>query len=226
MSIFKRLFGRGQKSTPNYPSDDITINGKQLRLSFYAHASIAIEYEGRNIYVDPVAGHADYERLPKADMILVTHSHYDHFDRAAIESLQTEHTHILCDKSSAESFAGDCYTMLPGSVAEPFADIRVEAIAAYKKTFSLPDDVPLSLGAPGFFGDITVTKHMVAGLCDTFSVEMDAESYYMQNPHYLYNLLTNRRGWEWFDSVREDQRFVQIVAEAKVMSDTWAETRK
>ena len=131
MSIFKRLFGRGQKSAPNYPSDDITINGKQLRLNFYAHASIAIEYEGRNIYVDPVVGHADYERLPKADMILVTHSHYDHFDRAAIESLQTEHTHIICDKSSAESFAGDCYTMLPGSVAEPFADIRVEAIAAY-----------------------------------------------------------------------------------------------
>ena len=131
MSIFKRLFGRGQKSAPNYPSDDITINGKQLRLSFYAHASIAIEYEGRNIYVDPVVGHADYERLPKADMILVTHSHYDHFDRAVIETLQKDSTHILCDKSSAESFAGDCYTMLPGSVAEPFADIRVEAIAAY-----------------------------------------------------------------------------------------------
>lgn len=107
-----------------------------------------------------------------------------------------------------------------GKIDEGFAMLD-EAIAAYKKTFSLPDDVPLSLGAPGFFGDITVTKHMVAGLCDTFSVEMDAESYYMQNPHYLYNLLTIRRGWEWFDCVREDGRFLKVTAEAKAMHDKW-----
>lgn len=131
MSLFSRLFGCRKASAPNYASDELMINGRQLRLTFFAHASLAIEYEGRHIYVDPVVGHAEYDKLPKADMILVTHSHYDHFDRAAIDILQRPDTHVLCDKSSAESFAGDCYTMLPGSVAEPFADIRVEAVAAY-----------------------------------------------------------------------------------------------
>jgi len=130
MGFFSRLFG-GSKPTAEYPSDIVEINGKELKLTFFAHASIAIEYEGRTIYVDPVVGNARYEELPKADMILVTHSHYDHFDMAAIEAVQRPDTHILLDKTSAEGFQGDCYTMLPGSVAEPYADIRVEAVAAY-----------------------------------------------------------------------------------------------
>lgn len=129
MSLFDKLFGR--KPAPQYPTDELTINGRNLKLTFFAHASVAIEYEGRMIYVDPVEGNAEYGRLPKADMILVTHSHYDHFDMKAIEALQQEDTRILLDKTSAEGFGGDCYTMLPGAVAEPFEDIRVEAVAAY-----------------------------------------------------------------------------------------------
>lgn len=135
MGLFSRLFG-GSKPTVTYPSDVVTINGKELKLTFFAHASIAIEYEGRTIYVDPVQGNARYEELKKADMILVTHSHYDHFDMEAIENLQQSDTHILLDKTSAEGFQGDCYTMLPGSVAEPYADIRVEAVAAYNTSES------------------------------------------------------------------------------------------
>lgn len=129
MSLFDKLFGR--KPAPQYPTDELTINGRNLKLTFFAHASVAIEYEGRVIYVDPVEGNAEYGRLPKADMILVTHSHYDHFDMKAIEALQQEDTRILLDKTSAEGFGGDCYTMLPGAVAEPFEDIKVEAVAAY-----------------------------------------------------------------------------------------------
>ena len=94
MGLFSRLFG-GSKPTVDYPSDVVTINGKELKLTFFAHASIAIEYEGRTIYVDPVQGNARYEELKKADMILVTHSHYDHFDMEAIENLQQSGTHIL-----------------------------------------------------------------------------------------------------------------------------------
>lgn len=129
MSLFSKLF-KG-KSVPSYPTDEVQINGKSVKLTFFAHASIAIEYEGRVIYVDPVMGNAEYDKLPKADMILVTHSHYDHFDMAAIEALQKDDTRLLLDKTSAEGLSGDCYTMLPGGVAEPFEDIRVEAVAAY-----------------------------------------------------------------------------------------------
>lgn len=129
MSIFSKLFGG--KTAPSYPCDELEIKGEKLKLTFFAHASLAIEYAGKHIYLDPVSDNADYANLPKADVILVSHSHYDHFDMAAIENLQKTDTHILLDKTSAEGFVGDCYTMLPGAVAEPFADIKVEAVAAY-----------------------------------------------------------------------------------------------
>ena len=130
MSLMSKLFG-GKSKMPTYETDELTINDHTFKLSFFAHASIAIEYEGRMIYVDPVMGHAEYEKMPKADMILVTHSHYDHFDMAAIEAIYTSETRILLDKTSAEGFQGNCFTMLPGSKAEPFRDIKVEAVAAY-----------------------------------------------------------------------------------------------
>lgn len=129
MSIFSKLFGG--KAAPDYACDELDIKGEKLKLTFFAHASLAIEYMGKHIYLDPVSDNADYEKLPKADVILVSHSHYDHFDMAAIEALQKGDTHILLDKTSAEGFVGDCYTMLPGAVAEPFTDIKVEAVAAY-----------------------------------------------------------------------------------------------
>lgn len=130
MSLFSKLFG-GKTTTKSYPSDNVEVNGESFKLTFFAHASLSIEYKGRVIYLDPVMGNADYASLPKADMILVSHSHYDHFDMEAIEAVQKEDTRILLDKTSAEGFQGDCYTMLPGAVAEPFEDIRVEAVAAY-----------------------------------------------------------------------------------------------
>ena len=66
--------------------------------------------------------------------VLVTHSHYDHLDRAAVEQLMTPATAVVCDKTSAEAFDFDCYTMVPGAVAEPLDGIRVEAVAAYNTT--------------------------------------------------------------------------------------------
>ena len=130
MSLLRRLFG-GKTTAKEYPTDEVSINGKCLRLRFFAHASIAIEYEERWIYVDPVMENADYSTLPKAYVILVTHHHFDHFDMAAIEALQKEDTRLLLDKTSAEGLGGDCYTMLPKGVAEPIPGIKVEAVAAY-----------------------------------------------------------------------------------------------
>lgn len=126
MSILSKLFGG--KAAPKYACDELEINGEKLKLTFFAHASLAIEYAGKHIYLDPVSDNADYASLPKADVILVSHSHYDHFDMAAIENLQKEDTHILLDKTSAEGFVGECYTMLPGAVAEPLRMLRLRRL--------------------------------------------------------------------------------------------------
>ena len=129
------LLGCGKKAAPEYPADTLTTrDGTQITITFFRHASLSIEVGGKYVYVDPVSGYARYAALPKADVILITHSHYDHLDRAAVEQLMTPATAVVCDKTSAEAFDFDCYTMVPGAVTEPLDGIRVEAVAAYNTT--------------------------------------------------------------------------------------------
>ena len=125
------LFGCGQR-TPDYPADTfVATNGQQVKIRFFAHASLAIEAHDKHIYIDPTESAAEYARLPKADLILITHSHYDHLDRAAIDDVTTRKSIIVCDKTSAETFDYECVTMTPGMTTDPFAWLHIEARPAY-----------------------------------------------------------------------------------------------
>lgn len=58
------------------------------------HASVLLQAGGKNIYVDPVRP-GNFEGLPKADLILITHEHADHMDPATISSLSKADTQIM-----------------------------------------------------------------------------------------------------------------------------------
>ena len=80
-----------------------TKSGKKVRFTCIKHASIQINYNGLEIQVDPVGmgmkPETDYTQFPKADIILVTHEHHDHFDRDAIQQLSTKGTTIYVNPS-------------------------------------------------------------------------------------------------------------------------------
>lgn len=131
MSILP-LFGGGRVSAPEYPADTFTArDGTQITVTFFKHASLSVAVGGNYIYVDPVSAYADYAALPKADVVLITHSHSDHLDPAAVEALRTPRTDVLCDLTSAEALGTGCRTMRPGSVAAPRDYVTIEAVAAY-----------------------------------------------------------------------------------------------
>jgi L-ascorbate metabolism protein UlaG (beta-lactamase superfamily) len=84
------------------------VNGASARLSFVGHASWLIQTAGLNILIDPVwsmrvspfkwAGpkrHNDpgiaFEALPKIDVVLVSHGHYDHLDIPTLSRLAKNH---------------------------------------------------------------------------------------------------------------------------------------
>ena len=130
MSILS-IFGCGHR-TPSYPVDTFTApDGTEVSIRFFAHASLAVEAHDKYIYVDPTESAAEYARLPKADLVLITHSHYDHLDRAAIDDVTTRQSIIICDKTSAETFDYECTTMTPGMTTDPFAWLHIEACPAY-----------------------------------------------------------------------------------------------
>ena len=162
MSIFS-LFCR-KSAKPTYPQDTIvTRSGDEVMLIFFKHASFALEVGGKHIYIDPVDSFADYARLPKADVVVVTHSHYDHLDRTAIDKITTRETVIVCDKTSAEAFDFDCVTMTPGLSAEPIEGVKIEAVAAYNTSEGHLDFHPKEREDCGYIITIGGTRFYVSG---------------------------------------------------------------
>ena len=110
-----------------------TKSGKTLKFYALVHASIRIEYDGREIEIDPVTklGNKtiDYTAMPKADYIFVTHEHGDHFDKEALKQLTGDKTQLITNKRCAE-ILGYGEIMVNGQ-SSTFNDITVEAVPAY-----------------------------------------------------------------------------------------------
>lgn len=101
------------------------------------HASLRVTLDSIEIQIDPVAELGDrsvsYSAMPKADFILVTHEHRDHYDEAAIATLSRDDTRIVTNAR--------CAAMLGRGVAIANGDslrlndrISVEAVPAYNTT--------------------------------------------------------------------------------------------
>lgn len=87
------------------------VTGPELRVSFVGHSTVLIQTQGLNIVTDPVwteriaplqlgatkrvakPGIA-FERLPKIDLILISHNHYDHLNRKTVQMI-TKRDHPL-----------------------------------------------------------------------------------------------------------------------------------
>ena len=68
-----------------FQTDVIPTNAGPLEMTFIGHGTLMFSFGGKVIHVDPVAEYADYSKLPKADLILVTHQHRDHLDPKVVE---------------------------------------------------------------------------------------------------------------------------------------------
>lgn len=110
-----------------------TKSGKTVKFNALVHASIRIEYNGKEIEIDPVRklGNKtiDYAAMPKADFVFVTHEHGDHFDKEAIKILSREGTQLIMNKRCADMY-GPCGVLANGQSAQ-FGDISVDAVPAY-----------------------------------------------------------------------------------------------
>ena len=74
----------------DFETDTLATSGGELKTTFIGHGTLMFRFDGKVIHVDPVGRYADYSRLPKADLILVTHEHGDHLDKEAIGKITGE----------------------------------------------------------------------------------------------------------------------------------------
>lgn len=111
-----------------------TRSGKTVTFHALTHASIRIQYDGKEIEIDPVTklGNKtiDYAAMPKADYLFVTHEHGDHFSQDAIKILTDEKTRFITNQRCAEMY-GSGEVMKNGDKLQLADDFTVEAVPAY-----------------------------------------------------------------------------------------------
>ena len=113
-----------------------TRSGKPVVITAIKHASLRIQYDGMEIQVDPVGKfqpETDYSAFPKADIILVTHEHFDHFDRDAIAALRKEGTEVIVNPAVGK-LLGFGTALTNGESRVAGKGITVDAVPAYNTT--------------------------------------------------------------------------------------------
>jgi L-ascorbate metabolism protein UlaG (beta-lactamase superfamily) len=112
-----------------FETDRLKTSQGDLEITFLGHGSLLFRHGGKNVYVDPFSRVADYSKLPKADVILITHEHRDHLDPGALAEIRTKTTGVvhtvLCEGAIESGIAmrnGDM-TVVQG--------LGVEAVPAY-----------------------------------------------------------------------------------------------
>jgi L-ascorbate metabolism protein UlaG (beta-lactamase superfamily) len=124
----------------NYEQDVFSTSKGPLKITFFGHASLMLEWAGRVIYIDPVTQFADYSQLPKADLILITHDHYDHFDLKAINLLSREKTTVVLTQKCAARFPGG--RIMANGETIKIDDLVIEAVPAYNIVHMRSQGVP------------------------------------------------------------------------------------
>lgn len=102
--------------------DSITRN-----LTWLGHDAFRLLADGVTLYFDPFQLQGD---PPKADIILISHDHYDHCSPEDIAKISKADTLIFTERQAAAKLSGHVICLAPGEVHTAGA-IRIEAVPAY-----------------------------------------------------------------------------------------------
>ncbi len=102
------------------------ISSVAKQIKWLGHDGFSIQSVGAHVVIDPY----QVKELAPADIILVTHAHYDHCSVADIEKLQTDGTVIITEPESAQKLSGDVRIVKPGDTLT-VNGIQIEAVPAY-----------------------------------------------------------------------------------------------
>lgn len=127
------LFNTNLMNAQNdFESDTLATDNSNLIMTFVGHGTLMFEYQGKVIHIDPVMREADYDNMPDADLILITHHHADHLDMTAISKILKDSTKLIMTQACNENmeYSGEVNVMRNGDKLG-FYGIVIDAVPAY-----------------------------------------------------------------------------------------------
>ena len=117
------------------PADQFQTAAGVLKITPIQHASLLIQVPDQAVYIDPAMG--DYDGLPRADMILLTHAHGDHLNAKTLDQLRKPGTQIVAPEAAAKSVSGAI--VMRNGETKTMGQWTIEAVAMYNAKRKRPD---------------------------------------------------------------------------------------
>jgi L-ascorbate metabolism protein UlaG (beta-lactamase superfamily) len=95
---FITYFSQAQLVQP----DKETVQGGELTIQPIMHATLVLQYQKKNIYIDPTGGVDAFKGLAAPDLIVVTDIHGDHFDPKTIDAINTANAVLVAPQAVAD----------------------------------------------------------------------------------------------------------------------------
>lgn len=95
------------------------------KIVWLGHDSFRIDAE-KTVYIDPY----QISSGPEADLILITHEHFDHCSPEDVSKIQGPGTVIVTEKDSAKKLSGDVRVLKPGESLE-LDGVKIRTVPSY-----------------------------------------------------------------------------------------------
>jgi len=99
------------------------------RFTWFKQSAFLWSGDDLNVYIDPWGVS---EGSPEADVMFITHAHFDHFSPDDIEKIRKASTRVFAPADVAAEIAGDVVPVAPGDSFETNG-IGVQAVPAYNQ---------------------------------------------------------------------------------------------
>ncbi len=157
--------------------DHLTTSAGDAVIHPVNHASFVMSWNGKMIYGDPVGAASLYSGFPKADLILVSHSHSDHYNNTTLAAVVNTGAQIVAPQAvyngMTAALKAMTTVMLTGqtipannTLPQTLMSVTIEAIPAYNANHTLGtgNGYVLNLGGKRIFmsGDTGDTPEMRA----------------------------------------------------------------
>lgn len=135
-----RFYRAEQLAGTNILTGDHLVTGEgDLVIHPVYHASLVLSWNGRMIYIDPADVTARFNGLPRADLILLTHAHSDHYTAGTVTAVKGTNAVIVAPPSIQSIMPAalkSITTALPNGASTNLLGIGIEAVPAYNLTSS------------------------------------------------------------------------------------------
>lgn len=122
---------------------------ENFQITWLGHACFKIKTNEKIIYIDPF----QLDGGEKADLILITHDHFDHCSPEDVKKIQKEDTMIIYAGECGDKLTGNTVKVVPGDKKE-FGGIEIKAVPAYNIDKFREENVPYHPKESNFVGFI------------------------------------------------------------------------